>query len=204
MYQHLFCVEKKNNYKNHKIKRLFSLGLEPIVIKVKDNLDEQIAFTIEIELINLIGRVNLKTGPLTNICDGGGKIGPLFGEYNSFYGKVRTPEHKAAMLEGMLKAFKDKSHVEKRSKKRLDTLKKLNKLDSLKTFSGKKHSQETKEKIGKKTSQTQKGELNSQYGTCWVTNGKENKKIKREKLEFWLTKQDWVLGRKINVESNAL
>lgn len=32
------------------------------------------------------------------------------------------------------------------------------------------------------------GEKNSQYGTCWITNGSENKKIKKEDLDFWLEK----------------
>lgn len=30
-------------------------------------------------------------------------------------------------------------------------------------------------------------ELNSQYGTCWITNGAENKKIKRDDLDNWIS-----------------
>lgn len=30
------------------------------------------------------------------------------------------------------------------------------------------------------------GDKNSQYGTCWITNGEENKKIKKEDLDKWL------------------
>jgi hypothetical protein len=33
----------------------------------------------------------------------------------------------------------------------------------------------------------QQGERNSQYGTCWVTNGAETKKIKREELDSFIT-----------------
>jgi hypothetical protein len=37
-----------------------------------------------------------------------------------------------------------------------------------------------------------KGESNSQFGTCWITNGTENKKIKKtEKLP-----KGWEFGRK--------
>jgi len=46
-------------------------------------------------------------------------------------------------------------------------------------WEGKKHSDETKKKIGKTNSLKLKGKGNSQYGTCWITNGVENKKTKR-------------------------
>jgi len=46
-------------------------------------------------------------------------------------------------------------------------------------WNGKKHRKETTEKIGKANSINQLGERNSQYGTCWITNDIENKKIKR-------------------------
>lgn len=46
------------------------------------------------------------------------------------------------------------------------------------TFSGKSHSTATKEKIGLKTSITQSGQKNSQFGSMWITNGHLNKKIK--------------------------
>lgn len=44
------------------------------------------------------------------------------------------------------------------------------------TFKGKNHSEETKEKMRKPKN---KGEMNSQYGKCWITNEVENKKIMR-------------------------
>lgn len=45
---------------------------------------------------------------------------------------------------------------------------------------GKKHSDETKKKIGETNSIKQMGKNNSQFGTKWITNGVENKKIKKE------------------------
>ena len=46
-------------------------------------------------------------------------------------------------------------------------------------FKGKKHSDETKKIIGLKNSEKQKSFGNSQFGTMWITNGIENKKIKK-------------------------
>jgi hypothetical protein len=65
------------------------------------------------------------------------------------------------------------------------------------TFYGKKHSEETKRKIGEANSKKQKGEKNSQYGTCWITRCGENKKIKKEELHEYIPR-GWVKGRRIN------
>lgn len=61
---------------------------------------------------------------------------------------------------------------------------------------GRNHSEDTKKKIGLKNSISQKGSKNSQYGTCWITNGRENKKIKKEELDNWL-KAGYTKGRKV-------
>ena len=44
-------------------------------------------------------------------------------------------------------------------------------------FAGRKHSEETKAKMRKSKNV---GNANSQYGTMWITNGEQNKKIKKE------------------------
>ncbi len=63
---------------------------------------------------------------------------------------------------------------------------------------GKKHTQETKDKIAKANSKHQKGKGNSQYGTCWIYNlsYEENMKIPRFELPEW-KKKGWVQGRKM-------
>jgi hypothetical protein len=61
------------------------------------------------------------------------------------------------------------------------------------TFLGKHHTEETKQKIGESNSNRQRGESNSQYGTCWITNEIESKKVyKTDPIP-----EGWRLGRKI-------
>jgi hypothetical protein len=52
---------------------------------------------------------------------------------------------------------------------------------------------EIKTKIGKTNSVKQKGNLNSQYGTKWINNGIENKKI----INTEVVPDGWNLGRKM-------
>jgi group I intron endonuclease len=67
---------------------------------------------------------------------------------------------------------------------------KLKSIQDSYSWLGKKHNEETKKKIGEKNSISQKGNKNSQFGTKWITNGYENKKIKKtEPLPL-----NWVYG----------
>lgn len=59
-----------------------------------------------------------------------------------------------------------------------------------KSFSGRSHTEETKEKM-RNVDRT--GSKNSQFGKCWITNGIENKKIKKDEQ----IPDGWKLGRKI-------
>ncbi len=56
----------------------------------------------------------------------------------------------------------------------------IEKLKGNKSFFGKNHKEETKKKIGLINSKKQKGKNNSQFGTIWISNGIENKKIKKD------------------------
>jgi len=60
-------------------------------------------------------------------------------------------------------------------------------------WTGKKHREETKKKIGDANSVKQLGEKNSQFGSFWITNGIDNKKVKKDSL----IPKDWVKGRSI-------
>ena len=61
------------------------------------------------------------------------------------------------------------------------------------TFKGKHHSEETKKKMSISKKSSTKGINNSQYGTCWITNEVESKKIYKGDL----IPEGWRLGRKI-------
>lgn len=61
-------------------------------------------------------------------------------------------------------------------------------------FKNKKHVEETKKKMSDKAKE-RVGDKNSQYGTCWITNGVENKKIKKEEI----IPDGWYKGRQIKL-----
>lgn len=61
------------------------------------------------------------------------------------------------------------------------------------SFLGKRHTEETKEKMRESQKGKQDGILNSQYGTMWINNGNINKKINKTSL----IPEGWVKGRKI-------
>lgn len=65
--------------------------------------------------------------------------------------------------------------------------KRCEKKDYINPFSGKKHNKKTKKIISLKNKINQSGSKNSQYGTMWITNGIENKKILKESIipEGW-------------------
>lgn len=73
-YNHIYRFKKKK-WKNHpfmqKLKKIYDLGLEPIVLTLKENMNVFEANIMEISLIAKIGRNNLNKGPLTNLTDGG-------------------------------------------------------------------------------------------------------------------------------------
>jgi hypothetical protein len=60
-------------------------------------------------------------------------------------------------------------------------------------WQNKNHTEETKRKIGQKNSIAQQGIKNSQFGTCWITNGIDSKKINKNDL----IPKGWQRGRKM-------
>ncbi len=121
-------------------------------------------------------------------------------------GGLINEEHHKKMLEGTNKWLKNKwsNDIEYRETKiKLWglRLKKYHedKIYTHKSFLGKQHKEESKKKIGEKNSIKQTGSGNSQFGTCWITNGKENKKIHKGDL----IPDGWKLGRKNIIASKT-
>ena len=113
-------------------------------------------------------------------------------------GGLTSIEHGIKLKQGASKwaksQWKNSEYREKISNVLRNNTKESHRLSKLTApnWTGKKHKEETKKKIGEAISLKQKGEGNSQFGTCWITNGVENKKIKKtDELP-----KGWSLGRK--------
>ena len=98
----------------------------------------------------------------------------------------------------MLKKWKDPEYRNKTEKILLNNTYESHRLGKIKynTFTGKHHTDDTKKTIGIKNSVTQKGDKNSQFGTCWITNGILNKKIKKDDFHLFENNK-WFFGRTI-------
>jgi hypothetical protein len=71
-YKHLSeTIKTPNKHKFYTIQKIKTLELKPIIEIITSNLSEKDAQYLEIMLIKIIGRRDLKTGPLTNLTVGG-------------------------------------------------------------------------------------------------------------------------------------
>lgn len=112
-----------------------------------------------------------------NIC-AGGKGG--WGYYNKNFdsgmkGKKQTVKQKNTAKKTMLALHND---LYNNASKKEEWKKSL--IGRNPSFKGKTHNNETKEKMSAAKKGKYTGEKNSQFGTMWITNGKENKKIKKD------------------------
>jgi hypothetical protein len=96
----------KNTPKLNKIRKIFSVGLIPVITILKDNLSNIDAENLEIYYIKLFGRLDLGTGILTNLTDGGdGTIGyKITNETRAKLSKITKQAH----IDGKFENAKDK------------------------------------------------------------------------------------------------
>ena len=91
----------------------------------------------------------------------------------------------------------DKDWVEKHSKSISNVLNEHYK-NNHGNFTGKQHTDETKQKMSEKAKIHSRGKGNSQYGTCWIHSLEEkcSKKIQKNDLINWIN-IGWIKGRKL-------
>lgn len=125
-----------------------------------------------------------------NLCPGG-KGG--WGYLNKHGLNISENQKKSILRTSSLRGkiisqkYKDDSLFREKTLKNLAKAKKISMLNNPEgTWKNKKHREDSKRKIGEANRLHQSGSKNSQYGTCWITNGKENKKIRKEDLDNWL------------------
>lgn len=119
--------DKRNNKfgtpKCNKIRKIIrEYNLEPTIKIVKKNLDEETAFELEEYIIDIIGRMDLKTGPLTNSTSGGNGVrNYVFTEERRHQMSItgievqNRPEIKEKNRQTQLKRYKDPVEREKSS-----------------------------------------------------------------------------------------
>jgi hypothetical protein len=143
--------------------------------------------TLELKEKELVNEEQLKDPLCMNICVGGQ------GGFISIEGCTKGGVIAAKIHVDRIK--NDSEYREKHILRFSEKVKKLWRDGVLKQhdFRGGKRKEETKRKISETNKIKQKGILNSQFGTRWITDGSENKKIKNTET----IPNGWVLGRKM-------
>ena len=157
------------------------------ILEIFDSQEEMFAREKEIVTEEFLSRedtYNLRIGGL-----GGWDY---LNDENRFSNKTHTIDHmimmnRSAFAKHPRGGMCGKKHTESARNKMSESLKAIDH----KGFLGKTHSEETKRKMGEKNSILQSGQKNSQFGSMWITNGIENKKIKKTEV----IPDGWLKGR---------
>jgi len=121
-----------------------------------------------------------------NLCDGG--LGG-FGYLNRQTDKSKWTKKGRASADAVIKEKygvdnpSQIQHVRTQNSIRTKLNHAQGKMKAPPSWLGKTHTEETKQKMSKPKNQ---GSKNSQFGTSWITDGKENKKIKKEHLDKFI------------------
>lgn len=116
LFTHLSDTRSKNSLKRQQISRIREAGLEPIVVKLAEGLEEDEALTLEKAVIAEVGTKwcvkGVKPGPLCNMTSGGdgyslsteqklwlsqenrGENNPMFGKSHKEHSKAKISEYR--------------------------------------------------------------------------------------------------------------
>jgi hypothetical protein len=158
-----------------------------------ENFEKQILYAFETEQ-----EMNLKERELVteefclrkdtyNLCVGG-HGGFSYINRNKLNNENKNKNEISIKISKKLRGRKNKKASERLKQRHKDGLVKYD------TFTGKTHLEETKKKISFAKKGVDVKEKNSQYGTMWITNGLENKKIKK----IDIIPEGWYTGRILN------
>ena len=157
------------------------------VLFIFDTAEEM--FAKEKEIVN---KLFIESNNTYNIMEGGrGSFSHINESGKNLYGQNGDINHggKNLLIGNKLKLFLLEHGLLDKWKENVSyALKEKWKRDGF-HWTGRKHKDESKKKIGEKLKLAQSGAKNSQYGTCWVYHSKTNKnlKIKKEELQTYLT-----------------
>jgi hypothetical protein len=163
-------------------------NFEKKILRTFDNPEDMFTEEAEIVTSNFLLRedvYNLKEGGLGGWSDEVRKLG--------FEARVANGKHLAANKIGL---FSDETEIKRQAYRQTDTFR-----TQFQTLSDASQSESAKQKRKStmKTNGHAQGEKNSQFGSMWITNGKENRKIKKdENIPI-----DWKKGRYIKSEIKA-
>lgn len=157
------------------------------ILAIFDSYEE--AFNKEREIVTL---ELIEKGECYNLhCGGDGNwdsinYGKLKYLHPSSNWAVADKKIKERMTKGGLKGFKHAREIKSQMIK--DGLLKND------SFKGKRHSDEFKQRLSIIMKEKQCGENNSQYGTCWIHNDSQSKKVRKEELDGFI-ESGWKKGR---------
>jgi hypothetical protein len=187
--QHIYQSKYSDSNKNTWIKNLLKENYKPEIEIIDEVLFEDWGYWEDFWIkyfkflgFNLINEMNGGHGYGKHSQETIEKIRKSqLGENNPMYGK---PSSKGML--GKKHSKETKLKISKANKGRINYY-----------WLGRNHTEETKIKIGEKNSFNSMGEKNSQFGTCWITNGEKNLKIKKEDYSKYES-LSWVKGRVYN------
>jgi group I intron endonuclease len=162
-----------NTFKSSKIRKILNEGETPLILKVKENMLENEAYSHEMFLIQVIGR-NMDGGPLTNISVGG-EGPPKFYDLplekqEEIREKFRNKTYSKETIKKRTKKNKGKKRTEEFKKNLSESRKGIGN-----PMYGKKLSMETKNKMSKSSMNknskkvyqfTKDGEFIKEYPSC--------------------------------------